>query len=177
MSKAKWEQFLTRRTSRQLKAYLKRTAAKSLTATKGEPVSDSTFFHFYNAVITSLTPSGLPASPDGWAVWGVVVSTRWWLLVDHCVLSNWDRLLVRAVKGLISRAGMVSICPLLWQRDIKLQQTNQPSGLPPSLPSPLIPLSPGFAVREIPVSLDPFPQPCWPVAFPCTCSTYPWSNL
>ena len=63
--------------------------------------------------------------PDGSAVWGVVVSTRWWLLVDHCVLSNWDRILVRAVKGLISRAGMVSICPLLWQRDVKLQQTNQ----------------------------------------------------
>ena len=47
-----------------------------------------------------------------------------WLLVDHCVLSNWDRILVRAVKGLISRAGIVSICPLLWQRDVKLQQTN-----------------------------------------------------
>ena len=47
-----------------------------------------------------------------------------WLLVDHCVLRNWDLILVRAVKGLISRAGMVSICPLLWQRDVKLQQTN-----------------------------------------------------
>ena len=47
-----------------------------------------------------------------------------WLLVDHCVLINWDRILVRAVKGLISRAGMVSICPLLWQRDVKLQQTT-----------------------------------------------------
>ena len=46
-----------------------------------------------------------------------------WLLVDHYVLRNWDRILVRAVKGLISRAGMVSICPLLWQRDVKLQQT------------------------------------------------------
>ena len=66
----------------------------------------------------------LVASPDGWAVWGVVVSTRWWLLVDHCVLRNWDRILVRAVKGFISRAGMVSICPLLWQRDVKLQQTK-----------------------------------------------------
>ena len=64
------------------------------------------------------------ASPDGWAVWGVVVFTRWWFLVDHCVLWNWDRILVRAVKGLISRAGMVSICPLLWQRDDKLQQTK-----------------------------------------------------
>ena len=32
---------------------------------------------------------------------------------DHCVLRYWDRILVRAVKGLISRAGMVSICPLL----------------------------------------------------------------
>ena len=31
-----------------------------------------------------------------------------WLLVDHCVLSNWDRILVRAVKGLISRAGILS---------------------------------------------------------------------
>ena len=47
-----------------------------------------------------------------------------WLLVDQCVLRNWNRILVRAVKGLISRAGMVSICPLLWQRDVKLQQTN-----------------------------------------------------
>ena len=47
-----------------------------------------------------------------------------WLLVDHCVLRNWDRILVRAVKGLISRAGMVSICPLLWQRDVKLQQAS-----------------------------------------------------
>ena len=47
-----------------------------------------------------------------------------WLLVDHCVLRNWDRILVRAVKGLISRAGMVSICPLLWQREVKLQQTS-----------------------------------------------------
>ena len=65
-----------------------------------------------------------PASPDGSAVWSVVVSTRWWLLVDHCVLRNWDRILVRAVKGLISRAGMVSIWPLLWQRDVKLQQTK-----------------------------------------------------
>ena len=53
------------------------------------------------------------------------MSTRWWLLVDHCVLRNWDRILVRAVKGIISRAGMVSICPLLWQRDVKLQQTNR----------------------------------------------------
>ena len=60
----------------------------------------------------------------GWAVWGVVLFTRWWLLVDHCVLRNWHRILVRAVKGLISRAGMVSICPLLWQRDVKLQQTK-----------------------------------------------------
>ena len=54
-----------------------------------------------------------------------------WLLVDHCVLRNWDRILVRAVKGLISRAGMVSICPLLWQRDVKLQQTNKHSRTPP----------------------------------------------
>ena len=50
-------------------------------------------------------PKRYGASPDGWAVWGVVVSTRWWLLVDHCVLRNWDRILVSAVKGLISRAG------------------------------------------------------------------------
>ena len=54
-----------------------------------------------------------------------------WLLVDHCVLRNWDRILVRAVKGLISRAGMVSICPLLWQRDVKLQQTNKLQACPP----------------------------------------------
>ena len=55
------------------------------------------------------------ASPDGWVVWGVVVFTRWWLLVDHCVLRNWDRILVRAVKGLISRAGMV------WHRSSPYQ--------------------------------------------------------
>ena len=36
--------------------------------------------------------------------------------------SNHQR--VRAVRGLISRAGMVSICPLLWQRDVKCQQTK-----------------------------------------------------
>ena len=40
-------------------------------------------------------------------------------------MRHWDRILVRAVKGLISRAGMVSICPLLSQRDLKLQQTKQ----------------------------------------------------
>ena len=67
-----------------------------------------------------------PSSPDGWAVWGVVLSTRWWLLVDHCVLRNWDRIPVRAVEGLISRVGIVSICSLLWQRDVKLQQTKPP---------------------------------------------------
>ena len=35
------------------------------------------------------------------------------MIARHCVLRNWDRILVRAVKGLISRAGMVLICPLL----------------------------------------------------------------
>ena len=71
-----------------------------------------------------MLPMRIPSSHGGWAVWGVVLSTRWWLLVDHCVLRYWDRILVRAVKGLISRAGMVSIFPLLWQRDVKLQQTK-----------------------------------------------------
>ena len=52
-----------------------------------------------------------------------------WLLVDHCVLRNWDRILVRAVKGLIYRAGMVSICPLLWQRDVKLPTNKQTMGV------------------------------------------------
>ena len=47
------------------------------------------------------------------------------MIARHCVLRNWNRILVRAVKGFISRAGMVSICPLLWQRDVKLQQTKQ----------------------------------------------------
>ena len=62
-------------------------------------------------------------NPDGWAVWGVSLSTRWWLLVDHCVLRNWDRILVRAViEGLISRAGMVSI---LSQRDAKTPTNKQ----------------------------------------------------
>ena len=65
-----------------------------------------------------------------------------WLLVDQCVLSNWDRILVRTVKGLISRAGMVSICPLLWQRDVKLQQTNKHPSLHPSLSPPPLPPSP-----------------------------------
>ena len=63
-------------------------------------------------------------APMAGGVWSAVVFTRWWLLVDHCVLRNWDRILVRAVKGLISRAGMVSVCLLLWQRDVKLQQTK-----------------------------------------------------
>ena len=46
------------------------------------------------------------------------------MIVRHCNLRNWDRILVRAVKGLISRAAIVSICSLLWQRDVKLQQTK-----------------------------------------------------
>ena len=40
-------------------------------------------------------------------------------------LRNWDRIPVRAIKRLISRAGIVSICPLLWQRDVTTNQTNQ----------------------------------------------------
>ena len=79
-------------------------------------------FYHHSSPHTALISS--QASTDGSALWGVVVSTRWWLLVDHCVLRNWGRILVRVVKGLISRAGMVSICPLLWQRDVKLQQTK-----------------------------------------------------
>ena len=72
-----------------------------------------------------LTPKLLPYMKPRWLS-GLMRSRvhSLWLLVDHCVLRNWDRILVRAVKGLISRAGMVSICPLLWQRDVKLQQTN-----------------------------------------------------
>ena len=76
----------------------------------------------YQRSASTNTPITHQASPDGWAVWSAVVFTHWWLLVDHCVLRNWNRILVRAVKGLIYRAGMVSICPLLWQRDVKLQQ-------------------------------------------------------
>ena len=97
-------------------------------------------FNYYN-YINSLFISWVPfrATTDGWADWGVVVSTRWWLLVDHCVLRNWDRILVRAVKGLIYRAGMVSICPLLWQRDVKLQQTK------PNLPGRLALSVPGYS--------------------------------
>ena len=91
--------------------------------------NDPLIIDIYNLTVDLWYSYNLHGSPDGWAVWGVVVSTRWWLLVDHCVLRNWDRILVRAVKGLISRsrAGMVSICPLLWQRDVTLQQTNQPT--------------------------------------------------
>ena len=78
----------------------------------------------YLVIICSNSHEKLTASPDGWAVLTRSCVHSLWLLVDHCVLSNWDRILVRAVKGLISRAGMVSICPLLWQRDVKLQQTT-----------------------------------------------------
>ena len=46
------------------------------------------------------------------------------MVARHCVRRNWDQIPGRAVKGLISRAGMVSICPLLWPRDVKLQQTS-----------------------------------------------------
>ena len=46
------------------------------------------------------------------------------MIVRHCVLRNWDRILGRAVKGLMSRAGMVSRSPLPWQRDVKPQQTR-----------------------------------------------------
>ena len=35
------------------------------------------------------------------------------MIARHCVLRNWDRIPVRALKGLLSRGGMVSICPLL----------------------------------------------------------------
>ena len=74
----------------------------------------------------SLAYSYLYQSCQPWWLSGLTRSRvhSLWLLVDHCVLRNWDRILVRAVKGLISRAGMVSICPLLWQRDVKLQQTT-----------------------------------------------------
>ena len=101
------------------------------------------------------------ASPDGWVVWGVVLFTRWWLLVDHCVLRSWDRILVRPVKGLISRAGMVSICPLLWQWDVKLQQTK-PYFNTSCNPSAMLP-SRG----------DPGVRYCRPRHFP----TAAWSNL
>ena len=35
------------------------------------------------------------------------------MIARHCVVRNWDLIPVRAVRGLIARAGMVSICPLL----------------------------------------------------------------
>ena len=69
--------------------------------------------HGYSVDVLHPNPSRNPAlglaSPDGWPVWGVVMYTRWWLLVDHCVLRNWDRILVRAVKGLISHGLDMSI--------------------------------------------------------------------
>ena len=46
------------------------------------------------------------------------------MIARHCVMRNWDRIPIRTVKGLISRAGIVSICPFLWQRDVKLQHTK-----------------------------------------------------
>ena len=76
--------------------------------------------------MTSLNqiPTKRSSQPDGWAVWRVVLFTRWWLLVDHCVLRNWDRILVRAVKGFIFCWLAWSDSPLPWQRDVKLQQTK-----------------------------------------------------
>ena len=47
------------------------------------------------------------------------------MIVRHCVLRNWDRILVRAVRGLIDRGDIVLICLLLCQRDVKLQQTKK----------------------------------------------------
>ena len=35
------------------------------------------------------------------------------MIVRHCVLRNWDRILVRAVRGLIDRGDIVLICLLL----------------------------------------------------------------
>ena len=35
------------------------------------------------------------------------------LIARHCDLRNWDQISVRAVRGVIYRAGMVSICLLL----------------------------------------------------------------
>ena len=39
------------------------------------------------------------------------------------------------------------------------QRLRFPSDSSPSLTLPLIPLSPGFSVREIPVPVDPLPSP------------------
>ena len=47
------------------------------------------------------------------------------MIARHCVLINWDRIPVRAVKGLLSRGGMVSICPLLWQRELNDSQLHR----------------------------------------------------
>ena len=46
------------------------------------------------------------------------------MIAPHWVLRNWDLISVRAVRGLISRTGMVSIFLLLRQRDVKLQQAK-----------------------------------------------------
>ena len=89
--------------------------------------SSITSINHYSITIVTSTPTHQPLLPAPMAERSKAYSRvhSLWLLVDHCVLRNWDRILVRAVKGLISRVGMVSICPLLWQRDVKLQQTNK----------------------------------------------------
>ena len=68
----------------------------------------------------------------------IVDRQPWWLsglrrslvhslmIVHHCVLRNWDRILVRAVNGLISWAGMVSICPFTVTKETLNSQQTKP---------------------------------------------------
>ena len=61
--------------------------------------------------VCAIHPSENSASPDDSGLRRSPVHSL--IIVRHCVVRNWDRILVGAVKRLISWAGMVSICPLL----------------------------------------------------------------
>ena len=65
--------------------------------------------------VTVHPPPPLPpgSSMSGIILFGVALSTCWWLLI-----------IVSGGEGFNFLAGMVSICPLLWQRDVKLQQAQ-----------------------------------------------------
>ena len=77
---------------------------------------------FWIAVQSNIKPNCQPRWLSGLRRTGSLVHSL--MITRHCVLRNWDRIPVMAVKGLNSLAGIVSICPLLWQTGIKLP-TNQ----------------------------------------------------
>ena len=99
------------------------TRYDSLAALEIPKLASIRYIFYY--IICLFTAETLPMG-ERWAVWGVVLTTHWCLFVIVSCLRNWDRTLVRAVKGLIYRAGMVSICPLLWQRTLNSYKSKPP---------------------------------------------------